>query len=107
MTLIFKTNKKDLIYSSETEILPVEKKSLPSLSRRSTRTKLNENIPTRQHSLRSCRTIETSYKTSRNLTRRSQTNTSTNNSMITCANISLQRKLYKQILIAESDGKYF
>jgi len=26
--------------------------------------------------------------------------------MITCANISLQRRLYKQILIAESDGNF-
>ncbi|UJR26244.1 hypothetical protein I4U23_007584 [Adineta vaga] len=87
----------------------IERKSSPSLSRRIARTKIIENIPTRQHSLRSCRTVEPSYKTSRNQTKRSNvrtslnSNTSTNSSMITCANIALQRRSYKQILIAESD----
>jgi hypothetical protein len=84
----------------------MERKSLTILSKRNTRTKINENLPTRQHSLRSCRTVETSYKTSRNQTKRINTNSLSNNPMITCANISLQRKLYKQIVIAESDGDF-
>ena len=82
----------------------IERKTLPSLSRRNTRTKINENLPIRQHSLRSCRIIEPSYKIARNQARRSNLNTSQACPTITCANISLQRKLYKQILIAESDG---
>jgi hypothetical protein len=84
-----------------------ERKSFPSLSRRNTRTKINENISTRQHSLRSCRIVEPSYKTVRNQTKRSNSSSiPTTFPMITCANISLQRKLYKQILIAESDGNF-
>jgi hypothetical protein len=81
-----------------------ERKTLPSLSRRNTRTKINENLPSRQHSLRSCRIVEPSYKIARNQARRSNINTLQACPTITCANISLQRKLYKQILIAESDG---
>jgi hypothetical protein len=81
-----------------------ERKTLPNFSRRNTRTKINENLPTRQHSLRSCRIAETSYKISRSQTKRRNSNPSTTSPMITCANISIQRKLYKQILIAESDG---
>jgi len=91
--------------SSEPEIPSttiIERRTSPNISRRNTRIKINENQSTRQHSLRSCRSIETSYKISRNQTKRINTNSSP---MITCANISLQRKLYKQILIAESDGK--
>lgn len=86
-----------------------ERKSLSNFSKKTHRNKFNENLPTRQHSLRSCRNPETSYKIPRNQTKRIRTNSSSssNNSMITCANISLQRKLYKQILIAESDGKLF
>ena len=80
---------------------PEERKSLPSIPRRNIRNKTNDNISTRQHSLRSCRSIEPTYKTVRNQTRR--TNFNTNSLGITCANISLQRKLHKQILIAESD----
>ncbi|CAF4166465.1 unnamed protein product [Rotaria sp. Silwood2] len=102
------------IIKSEPEITTtttiVERKSLSSLSRRNTRTKINENLPTRQHSLRSCRTVEPSYKLVRNQTKRMNSRTSlssntiSNMPMITCANISIQRKLYKQILVAESDG---
>lgn len=93
---------------SETEISPtmIERKTLPPLSRRNTRLKINENLPTRQHSLRSCRTVEPSYKISRSHTKPRNSNSSATNPMMTCANISLQRKLYKQILIAESDGKF-
>ena len=58
----------------------------------------------RQSSLRSCRSVETSYRTSRNHTRSRNSNPSNTYPLITCANIALQRKLYKQILIAESDG---
>jgi hypothetical protein len=83
----------------------IERKTLPPLSRRNTRMKINENLPTRQHSLRSCRTIEPSYKTSRNQTKPRNSNPPPTNPMMTCANISLQRKFYKQILIAESDGE--
>ena len=64
----------------------------------------------RQHSVRSCRVVEPSYKMSRTQTKRSSvrtslnSNSSSNTPAITCANIGLQRKQYKQILIAESDG---
>lgn len=78
--------------------------------RESKRSKLTENLPKRQHSLRSCRIAEPSYKINRTQSKRTYSrtslnlNTTSNNPMITCANISLQRKIYKQILVAESDG---
>ncbi|CAF3305857.1 unnamed protein product [Rotaria socialis] len=87
----------------------VQRKSSSSLSRRSTRTKINENLPTRQHSLRACRTVELSYKQVRNQSKRTtsrtslSSNTVLNMPMITCANIGLQRKSFKQILVGESD----
>ena len=90
----------------------VERKTLSPLSRRSSRAKISENLRTRQHSLRSCRITEPSYKIIRDQTKRRNSKISLNSStsstlsMITCANISLQRKLYKQILIAESDGNF-
>ena len=102
-----------LLFIRETDIsgAMVDRKSLPSSTRRPGRPKLSENVPTRQHSLRTCRTVETSYKPVRSQTRTRTSNASNNSSssspspMITCANIGLQRKLYKQVLVAESDGK--
>ncbi|CAF3696406.1 unnamed protein product [Adineta steineri] len=97
------------IIKSEPETSFIERKTLPNLSRRNIRLKMNGNLPTRQHSLRSCRNVEPSYKLNRSQTKRTSSRTSINSTissnlpMITCANISLQRKLYKQILIAESD----
>ena len=87
----------------------IERKSLPSSNKRTVRSKINENVPTRQHSLRTCRTVETSYKSVRSRTRTSNPSTNSSSSFsvspsITCANIALQRKLYKQVLVAESDG---
>jgi hypothetical protein len=76
-----------------------------------TRVKTTDQRSMRQHSLRSCRTNEPLYKAMRPIAKRTHSRTSwnsqrtTNSSMITCANISLQRRLYKQILVAESDGK--
>ena len=82
--------------------LPEQKPS----SQRNNRTKTNEKRAHRQHSLRLCRVVEPTYKTVRPLTKRTQSRLSFNASpMITCANISLQRKFYKQVLVAESDGK--
>ncbi|CAF1088582.1 unnamed protein product [Adineta ricciae] len=102
----------DPMIKSEPEVIQpivIERKSLPSLPRQTYRTKVHENIPMRQHSVRSCRVVEPSYKTSRTQTKRSSvrislnSNSSSNTPAITCANIGLQRKQYKQILIAESD----
>jgi len=95
--------------------LRIERKSLPSFSRRPTTTTTtrvktsDQQSSSRQHSLRACRNNETSYKTTRPMAKRTtprsslSSQRSTNSPSITCANISLQRKLYKQILIAESD----
>ncbi|CAF1329841.1 unnamed protein product [Rotaria sordida] len=100
------------IIKSEPEITTTTitgRKTSSSLSRRNTRTKINENLPARQHSLRSCRIVEPSYKLVRNQTKRTNSRASLNSNttstmpMVTCANISIQRKLYKQILITESD----
>ncbi len=87
-----------------------EEKTLSSASIRNVRSRTTGNLPTRSHTLRSCRTIEPSYKQTSNQGRRTNSRASLNyntiqySPMITCANISLQRKIHKQILVAESDG---
>jgi hypothetical protein len=88
-----------------------EEKLLSSASMRNVRSRTTGNLPTRSQTLRSCRQIEPSYKLTSNQGRRTNSraslnlNTSQFSPMITCANISLQRKIHKQILVAESDSK--
>ena len=85
-------------------------KAIPLVSVRNSRLQTAEELPTRSQTLRSCRTFETSYKTTSTHQRRTNSraslnlNTSQFSPMITCANIALQRKIHKQILVAESDG---
>ncbi len=89
-----------------------EEKTLSSASIRNVRSRTTGNLPTRSHTLRSCRVVEPSYKLTSNQGRRTNSraslnyNTSQFSPMITCANISLQRKIHKQILIAESDSNW-
>jgi hypothetical protein len=77
---------------------------------RNVRSRTTGNLPTRSQTLRSCRHVEPLYKSTSNQGRRTNYraslnfNTSQFSPMITCANISLQRKIHKQILVAESDG---
>jgi hypothetical protein len=89
-----------------------EGKLLQSASTRNVRSRTTGNLPTRQHSLRSCRNVEPSYKTTSSQGRRANSRASLNSnipqstSSTTCANMSLQRKVHKQILIAESDSNF-
>ena len=88
-----------------------EDKVLPSASMRNVRSRTTGNLPARSQTLRSCRQVEPAYKVTSNQGRRTNSRASLNlttvqySPMITCANISLQRKIHKQILVAESDGK--
>lgn len=88
-----------------------EEKTLASASMRNVRSRTTGNLPTRSHTLRSCRIVEPSYKVTPSQGRRTHSraslnlNTPQSSSTITCANISLQRKTHKQILVAESDSK--
>jgi hypothetical protein len=88
-----------------------DEKILPSASRRNVRSRTTGNLPARSQTLRSCRQVEPpSYKLPTNQGRRTNSraslnlNTSQYSPMITCANISLQRRIHKQILVAESDS---
>lgn len=87
-----------------------EEKTLASASMRNVRSRTTGTLPTRSHTLRSCRIVEPSYKQSSSQGRRNHSraslnlNTSQSSSTITCANISLQRKVHKKILVAESDS---
>lgn len=89
-----------------------EEKVLSSASMRNVRSRTTGNLPTRSHTLRSCRNVEPSYNLKSNQGRRTNSraslnfNTSQFSPMITCANISLQRKIHKQILVAESDSNF-
>jgi hypothetical protein len=79
---------------------------------RNVRSRTTGTLPTRSHTLRSCRIVEPSYKLTSNQGRRANSRASLNfntlqfSPMITCANISLQRKIHKQILVAESDSNF-
>ncbi|UJR22770.1 hypothetical protein I4U23_025802 [Adineta vaga] len=86
-----------------------EEKSLSTGSVRNVRSRTLGNLPTRSQTLRSCRVNEPTYKIIPKQSRRANSRASLNSivaqplPIITCANISLQRKIHKQILIAESD----
>jgi len=87
----------------ESEECQRKEKILPSASIRNVRSRT---MPTRAQTFRSCRSNELSlYKQNRRANSRASLtlNQSTNSPTITCANISLQRQLHKQILVAESD----
>ena len=77
---------------------------------RNVRSRTTGNLPTRSHTLRSCRIVEPLYKERSTQERRANSRASLNlntvqsSPMITCANISLQRKIHKQILVAESES---
>ncbi len=87
-----------------------KEKTLSAASVRNVRSRTTSNVPTRSHTLRSCRIVEPSYKTRSNQGRRANSRASLNlntiqsSPMITCANIALQRRIHKQILVSESDG---
>ncbi|CAF1197079.1 unnamed protein product [Rotaria sordida] len=93
----------------EIPITREDEKALATASVRNARSRTTSNVPTRSHSLRSCRINEPSYKITCYQRRRTNSRTSFNlntpqtSSMTTCANITLQRKIHKQILVAESD----
>ncbi len=96
----------------EISITVEEEKTLSSASMRNVRSRTTGTLPTRSHTLRSCRIVEPSYKLTSSQGRRTNSraslnfNTSQFSPMITCANISLQRKIHKQILVAESDSNF-
>lgn len=97
------------IHSRETEIQierVVQRKSLPSLSQNVQRTKATEYRSKRQQSVRMRRVVESTQKNVRYVEKRTYSRplAATTQRSGTCANISLQRKLYKKVLIAESDG---
>lgn len=100
-----------LCFSREADLPDERRILLPSSSFRNVRSRTTSHVPTRQSSLRSCRNVEPTYRVATSQTRRAQSRTSLNSNSsqmaptITCTNISLQRKVHKQILIAESDGK--
>ena len=87
-----------------------DEKTLSSASIRNVRSRTTGNLPTRSQTLRSCRIVEPTYKVTSTQGRRANSRASLNlntpqfSPMITCANISLQRKIHKQILVAESDS---
>ncbi|CAF3295756.1 unnamed protein product [Rotaria sp. Silwood2] len=93
----------------EIPITREDEKNLSTASVRNAQSRTTSNVPARSHSLRSCRINEPSYKLTCNHRRRTNSRTSLNlntsqtSPMITCANIALQRKIHKQILVAESD----
>ncbi|CAF4197885.1 unnamed protein product [Rotaria sp. Silwood2] len=96
----------------EIPITREDEKNLSTTSVRNARSRTTSNVPARSHSLRSCRINEPSYKLTCNHRRRTNSRTSLNlntsqtSPMITCANIALQRKIHKQILVAESDSNF-
>jgi hypothetical protein len=89
-----------------------EEKNISSAFVRNVRSRTTGNLPTRSHTLRSCRIVEPSYRIVSNQGRRANSRASLNlntlqsSPTITCANIALQRKVHKQILIAESDSNF-
>ncbi|CAF1245391.1 unnamed protein product [Adineta steineri] len=86
-----------------------EEKHLSASSARNVRSRTFNNLPVRSQTLRSCRIVEPSYKVTSKQRRRTNPRASLTSTvpqllpMVTCANIALQRKIHKQILIAESD----
>ncbi|CAF0889232.1 unnamed protein product [Adineta ricciae] len=86
-----------------------EEKSFSKASVRNVRSRTLCNLPARSQTLRSCRNNETTYRTISKQRRRANSRASLNSlptpslPAISCANISLQRKVHKQILVAESD----
>ncbi|CAF1675803.1 unnamed protein product [Rotaria magnacalcarata] len=93
----------------EIPIIREDEKVSSTVAVRCGRSRTTNNLPPRSHSVRSCRINEPLYKVTSTRTRRTNSraslnfNTSQFSPMITCANIAMQRKIHKQILVAESD----